>query len=159
MKKATYVRQRRMEAVLSQREYKKAKARREARQMPNTPPSTEEVEEDALLSRVTQLWWAEHEISSVHTNLEYALTDLRRLMGTMETVHTHEVAILNEDKETATMVRIRRGMKVCQRSTKALLMAMTVRPCVTDGDKIFEESGAVDWQTEMRVSACAVSRR
>jgi hypothetical protein len=55
IKEATYVRQRRMEAVLSQREFKKAKARREARQMPNTPPSTEEVEEDDLLSRVTQL--------------------------------------------------------------------------------------------------------
>jgi hypothetical protein len=34
MKKATYVRQRRMEAVQSQREYKKAKSRREAREMP-----------------------------------------------------------------------------------------------------------------------------
>ena len=65
-----------MEAVQSQREHKKAKARREARQMPNTPP-VEEVEEDELLSRITQLWWAEHEITSVHTNLECALTDLR----------------------------------------------------------------------------------
>ena len=75
MKQASYVRQRRMEAVQSQREHKKAKARREARQMPNTPP-VEEVEE--------------YEITSVHTNLEYALTGLRRLMATMETVHTHE---------------------------------------------------------------------
>ena len=90
------------------------------------------------------------QITSVHTNLEYALTDLRRLMSTMETVHTHEVALLNDDKETVTMVRIRKGMQVCQRSTKALLMAMTVRPCVTHGDKMFEESEAVDWQTEMR---------
>jgi hypothetical protein len=39
--------------------------------MPNTPPRTEEVEEDESRSRVTQLWWAEHEISSVHTNLDY----------------------------------------------------------------------------------------
>ena len=70
------------------------------------------------LSRITQLWRAEHEITSVHTNLEYALTDLRRLMSTMETVHTHEVALLNDDKETVTMVRIRKGMKVCQRSTR-----------------------------------------
>jgi hypothetical protein len=60
--------------------------------MPNTPPSTEEVEEEEFLSRVTQLWWAEHEISSVHTNLDCALTDLRGLMATMETVRTHEVA-------------------------------------------------------------------
>ena len=35
-------------------------------------------------------------------------------------------------------------------STKALLMAMAVRPCVTTGDKIFEESEAVDWETEMQ---------
>jgi hypothetical protein len=28
-------------------------------------------------------------------------------------------------------------------------MAMAVRPCVTDGDKIFEESEAVEWQDEM----------
>jgi hypothetical protein len=121
MKKATYVRHRRMEAVQSQREYKKAKSRREARHMPNTPPRTEEMEEDESRSRITQLWWAEHEITSVHTNLDHALIDLRRLMATMETAHTHEVAILNDDKETVTMVRIQRGMKVCQRSTKALL--------------------------------------
>jgi hypothetical protein len=57
-----------MEAVQSQREYKKAKSRREARQMPTTPPRTEEVEEDESRSRITQLWWAEHEITSVHTN-------------------------------------------------------------------------------------------
>jgi hypothetical protein len=36
----------------------------------------EEVEEDELLSRIMQLWRAEHEITSVRTNLEYALTDL-----------------------------------------------------------------------------------
>ena len=120
--------------------------------MPNTPP-VEDDEEEELLSRITQMWRAEYEITSVHSNLEYALTDLRRLMSTMETVHTHEVAILNDDQESVAMVRIRKGMKVCQRSTKALLMAMTVRPCVTHGDKIFEESEAVDWQTEMRDGA------
>ena len=68
----------------------------------------------------------------------------------MATVHTHEVAIHSADKESVTMVRIRRGMKVCPMSTKALLMAMTVRPCVTTGDKIFEESEAADWETEMQ---------
>jgi hypothetical protein len=45
MKEATYVRQRRMEAMQSQREYKKEKARRDARGMPRTPPPPEEVEE------------------------------------------------------------------------------------------------------------------
>ena len=50
MKQASYsyVRQRRMEAVQSQREHKKEKARREARQMPSTPP-VEEMEEEELL--------------------------------------------------------------------------------------------------------------
>jgi hypothetical protein len=71
-------------------------------------------------------------------------------MSTMSSVHTHEVAILNEDKEPVAMIRIQRGMTVCPMSTKALLMAMTVRPCVTDGDKIFEESEVVEWQDEMR---------
>ena len=97
------------------------------------------------------MWRAEYEITSVHSNLEYALTNLRRLMAsTMGTVRTHEVAIHSADQESVVMVRIRKGMKVCPRSTKALLMAMAVRPCVTNGDKIFEESEAVDWQTEMR---------
>ena len=43
----------------------------------------------------------------------------------MGTVRTHEVAIHSADQESVVMVRIRKGMKVCQRSTKALLMAMT----------------------------------
>ena len=54
MKQASYVRQRRMEAVQSQREHKKEKTRREARQMPNTPP-VEETAEEEFLSRITQL--------------------------------------------------------------------------------------------------------
>jgi hypothetical protein len=48
------------------------------------------------------------------------------------------------------MLRIQKGMKVCPLSTKALLMAMVVRPCVTDGEKIFEEVEEVDWQEQMR---------
>jgi hypothetical protein len=32
----------------------------------------EEVEESESRSRITQLWWLEHELTSVHTNLEYA---------------------------------------------------------------------------------------
>jgi hypothetical protein len=71
-------------------------------------------------------------------------------MATINTVHTHEVAVLNDDNEPVAMIRIQRGMDVCPMSTKALLMAMTARPCVTDGDKIFEESEAVDWQDEVR---------
>jgi hypothetical protein len=38
MKEATYVRQCRMEAMQSQREYKKEEARRDAREMPRMPP-------------------------------------------------------------------------------------------------------------------------
>jgi hypothetical protein len=88
--------------VQSQRNYKKEKARREARDMPRTPPPPEEVEESESRSRITQLWWLEHELTSVHTNLEHALVALRRLMATMNSVHTHEVAVLNEDKESVT---------------------------------------------------------
>jgi hypothetical protein len=42
-------------------------------------------------------------------------------MATMNSVHTHEVAILNEDRESVAMIRIQRGMSVCPMSTKALL--------------------------------------
>jgi hypothetical protein len=87
---ATYVRQRRMEAMQSQREYKKEKARRDAREMPRTPPPPEEVEDNESQSRIAQLWWLEHELTSVHTNLEHALVALRRMMATMNSVHTHE---------------------------------------------------------------------
>jgi hypothetical protein len=139
-----------MEAMQSQREYKKEEARRDAREMPRTPPPPEEVEDNESRSRIAQLWWLEHELTSVHTNLEHALVALRRLMATMNSVHTHEVAVLNEDKESVTMIRIQRGMTVCPMSTKALLMTMAVRPCVTDGDKIFEESEVVEWQDGMR---------
>ena len=48
------------------------------------------------------------------------------------------------------LIRIQRGMKVCPLSTKALLMAMVVQPCVTSGEKIFEETEEVNWQKEMR---------
>ena len=48
------------------------------------------------------------------------------------------------------MVRIQKGMKVCPLSTEALLMAMRVPPCATDGEKFFEEGEALDWQEEMR---------
>jgi hypothetical protein len=70
-KETTYVRQRRMEALQIQREYKKEEARRDAREMPKTPPLPEEVEESESRSRITQLWWLDHELTSVHTNLEH----------------------------------------------------------------------------------------
>ena len=37
------------------------------------------------------------------------------------------------------LVRIQKGMDVCPQSTKALLMAVVVRPCVTDDEKGSEE--------------------
>jgi hypothetical protein len=62
------------------------------------------------------------------------------------------VALLTNDKEAVRMVRIQKGVKVCPLSTEALLMAVIVRPCVMDGEKLFEEAEAVDWQEEMRDS-------
>ena len=152
MKEASYVRvrARRSEALQSQRDYKKEKARREKRDTPRTPPPPEEEAESESRSRITQLWWLEHELTAVHTELEQALVELRRLMGTMNSVRTHEVAIPKEGEETVSMIRIQRCMKVCPLSTKALLMAMAIRPCVTGGEKTFEESEEVNWQDEMR---------
>jgi hypothetical protein len=103
MKKASYVRARRSEALKSVRDHTKEKARREKRDMPRTPPPLEEEEESESRSRITQLCWLEHEVTAVHTRLEQALIELRRLMGTMSSVRTHEVAILNEDEETVGM--------------------------------------------------------
>ena len=51
----------------------------------------------------------------------------------------HEVAVLAKDKESVELVRIQKGMEVCPWSTKALLMAMTVRSCVPSGEKIFDD--------------------
>jgi hypothetical protein len=75
------------------------------------------VEESESRSRITQLW-LEHELTAVHTRLEQALVELRRMMGTMDSVRTHEVAIPKEGEETVTMIRIQRGMTVCPMSTK-----------------------------------------
>ena len=54
MKKSSYVRTRISEALKSQRAYKKEKAKRENRKMPQTPPPQEE-EEDFARSRITQV--------------------------------------------------------------------------------------------------------
>ena len=102
MKKSSYVRTRISEALKSQRAYKKEKAKRENRKMPQTPPPQEE-EEDFARSRITQVCWLEHELTVVYIRLEQALTELRKLMGEMSPVRTHEVAILNEDEETVGM--------------------------------------------------------
>jgi hypothetical protein len=72
-------------------------------------------------------------------------------MGTMSSILTHEVAILKGDKEPVGMIRIQKGM-VCPLSTEALLMAVVVRPYVTDGEELFEEAEEVEWQEEMRES-------
>jgi hypothetical protein len=161
MKKSLYVRQRISEALKSQRAHKKEKARRENRQMPRTPPPQEEEEEEeehVTRSRITQLCWLEHELTAVHSRFEQALVELRRLMGLMSSVRTHEVAVLAEDKESVELVRIQKGMKVCPRSTKALLMAMTVRSCVPNGEKIFDDED-MDWRERMRESSWAHQER
>jgi hypothetical protein len=149
------VRQRISEALRSIRDHKKEKARREHRQMvPRTPPPQEEEEENVTRSRITQLCWLEHELTAVHSRLEQARIELRRLMGVMSSVRTHEVSILKDDNESVELVRIQKGMEVCPRSTKALLMAMMVRSCVTDGEKSSEEEG-LDWREQMRESTWA----
>lgn len=100
-----------------------------------------------VMCEISRSNWRHHRSS---TNIAHALVELRRLMATMNSVHTHEVVVLNEDKEPVDMIRIQRGMTACAMSTKALIMAMAVRPCVTDGEKIFEESETVEeWQDEV----------
>jgi hypothetical protein len=65
--------------------------------MPRTPLPQEDAEEEVTRSRITQLWWLEHEITTVHGRLEQALVELRGLMGKMPSVRTHDVAVLKED--------------------------------------------------------------
>jgi hypothetical protein len=140
MKKSSYVRARVSEALKSQRAYKKEKARRENRKMPDTPPRQEE-EEDFVRSRITQVCWLEHELTAVHSRSEQALTELRKLMGEMSPVRTHEVTVLTKDKKSVELVRIHKGMRVCPQSTQALLMAAVVRPCLRGGEKPFDDEG------------------
>jgi hypothetical protein len=80
--------------------------------------------------------------------------ELRKLMGEMSPVHTHEVAVLTKDKESVVLVRIHRGVQVCPQSTQALLMAVVVRSCVRGGEKLFDDEG-MDWRDRMRESAWA----
>jgi hypothetical protein len=62
MKTSSYVRTRISGALKSQRAYKKEKAKRENRKVPQTPPPQEE-EEGFVRSRITQVCWLEHELS------------------------------------------------------------------------------------------------
>jgi hypothetical protein len=73
--------------------------------VPRTPPLQEEEEEEHVTrSRITQLCWLEHELTAVHSRFEQALVELRRLMGVMRPMRTHEVAVLAGDKESVELV-------------------------------------------------------
>jgi hypothetical protein len=157
MKKSSYVRTRISEALKSQRAYKKEKAKRENRKMPQTPPPQEE-EEDFVRSRITQVCWLEHELTVVHSRLEQALTELRKRMWEMSPVRTHEVAILTKDKKSVELVRIHKGMRVCPQSTQALLMAAVVRSCLRGGEKLFDDED-MDWRERIRESSWAHQER
>jgi hypothetical protein len=154
-RKSSYVRTRISEALKSQRAHKKEKAKRENRKMPQTPPPHEhEEKEDFTRSPITQVCWLEHELTAVHSRLEQALMDLRKLIGEMSPVRTHEVAVLTKDKESVELVRIHKGMQVCPQSTQALLMAVVVRSCVRDGEKLFGDEGMA-WRDRIRQSSWA----
>jgi hypothetical protein len=76
------------------------------------------------------LWWLEHELVVVHRRHEEALVELRRVMGAMDTARTHEVASLTEKGDGVRMICIQNTIRHT---------ADSVVPCVTDGDKTFEE--------------------
>jgi hypothetical protein len=60
------VRTRISEALKIQRAYKKEKAKRENRKMPQTPPPQEE-EEDFARSRITPVCWLEQELRELNS--------------------------------------------------------------------------------------------
>jgi hypothetical protein len=78
-------------------------------------------------------------------------------MADMQNVRTHEFALLSSDKESVTMIRIRKNMPVSPASTEALTAVTTVVPCVKAGENCFE--GENGWQQVMEDHAVEDSTR
>jgi hypothetical protein len=133
-KRSDYVKECRTGVQQRRREWRKAQKQKENRQMPATPPTQEEA---APRSRLTQVWWLENGIQAVHYYYKKALGELRVEMADMQNVKTHQYAILSADKESVTMIPIRKNMPVSPASTEALTAVVTVVPCIKVGENCY----------------------
>ena len=68
-------------------------------------------------------------------------------MADMQNVRTHEFALLSADKESVTVIRIRKHMPVSPASTEALTAVTTVVPCTKVGENCYGNEN--EWQQVM----------
>jgi hypothetical protein len=107
--------------------------------MNTPPPQAPPVEEAVVKFRITQLWWLEHQIRCIDIRTQTVLTALKNEVQNMDSVMTHEYALMEGDD--VTMIRMQKGMQVSKSGTKALTAAVTAVPCVnTEGS----------WKSRMR---------
>jgi hypothetical protein len=118
-KRSDYVKECRTGIQQKNRDWKKAKQQRENRKMPATPPRQEQ-EEEVPKSRLTQVWWLEHELGAVHYHLQRAHGKLSEAISGIENANTHQFAVLSQDGEPVIMAPIRKKMPMSAATTQAL---------------------------------------
>jgi hypothetical protein len=79
-------------------------------------------------SRITNLWWLENKLRTLDLRAQAALAVLTLGTKNMESVRTHEYALMKEDK--VTMIRMQKGMTVSKAGTEALAAAVAVIQCI-----------------------------
>jgi hypothetical protein len=130
--RSDYVKECRTGVQQRKRDWKKAEQRRANRvQMPETPPRQEQ-EEEAPKTRLTQLWWFEHELGAVYFHIQRAHGELSEAMSDMENVKTHQFAKLPDDGESVAMVPIRKNMPMSTATMQALAATVTVVPAMLE---------------------------
>jgi hypothetical protein len=90
----------------------------------DTPPP-QEMPEEEVKSRITNLWWLENELRALEMRAQKVLAPALTL-GTqnMESVRTHGYAQMKDEK--VAMIRMQKGMAVSKAGTEALAVAGAV---------------------------------
>jgi hypothetical protein len=124
--------------------------------MPETPPRQEQ-EEETPKTRLTQLWWFEHDLGAVHFHIQRAHGGLSETMSDMENVKTHQFAKLSDDGEPVAIAPIRKNMAMSTATTQALAATVAVVPCLKGGENGFEDSE--EWKDVMEDHSVADTDR
>jgi hypothetical protein len=133
MRAADFVREKRAGVLHNNREDKKQATRRANREGMAMPPPQEPPEEGEVKSRITNLWWFENELRTTDMRAQAALEALEEGTQNMESVRTHEYAMMKDEK--VTMICMQKGMTVSKAGTESLAAAVTVNQCIyTDKD-------------------------
>jgi hypothetical protein len=128
MKAADFVREKRARVLHNNREAKKQETPRANRAGMGTPPPPEAPEEEKVKSRITNLWWLKNEMRALDLRAQAALAALTLGTKNMESVRTHEYALMKGDN--VTMIRMQKGMTVSKAGTEALAAAVAVIQCI-----------------------------